>query len=196
MSYIQIVENEVVNINDAVAKFGELLKQGLEMIAEAGRVYVQAIDQDPDIKEKFVETFPEAGAGLWNSMEKIGRGQLHYKLYLASSAGAAALSRLPYSDQEKYINSPVELLIGDGDKILCPVNNLTPDQSKQVFASDHIRDLGEQRAYLEDLRVKKARRVDIKAVTGYEIKKGKLIVGDVVFCSKDLHRILGEMDHG
>ena len=45
---------------------------------------------------------------------------------------------------------PVPLLLADGSTIMVDVRNLTPDQAQQVFAADHIRSAGEQRAFYED----------------------------------------------
>lgn len=177
-----------------IQSFAEYLKQGIEFIQLACNIYVQAITNDPTKKEKFVEAFPEITASGWARFEDVGRGLMYAGFLTTQSHVTFYLKRLPLSDQKTLANGKVCLMLPNGDNLMVDVRTLTPAQAKQVFAYNHVRDLPEQRAYLESL--KKVADVPLKQIDGkpYRIlKNGTVNIGGVIMTKNDLLRIAMEI---
>jgi hypothetical protein len=150
-----IVKN--ATMEERIAHFGEMIC-GLGMALQtAGEYLVSLLDEDPAVKKKIQAKFPEIGMSVLNQLEAVGRGTLHPRLTMVSNPGFVRLRGLPMSDQTRYLEEPVELVLekdGEFDTLLVKAVDLTPEQAKQVFAADHVRDQGAQRAWLEGERAK------------------------------------------
>lgn len=182
----------------AVEEFGDLFLKGIEYLLKACQLYVKTIEDNPDVKSDFEETYPDISPSAWRRFEAVGRGSLHVKLLTNLTTGAKKLGRCSFTEQSKYVEEPIEVLLSGGDMLKVNIHNLQPDQVKQVFAPDHIRTRPEQRAYIESLKTTKAietsRKEAAEVSPPYEIKRGKLIVGGVIFTKSDLVRILVQLE--
>lgn len=146
------------------------LQQGARALKTAGDLLVKCLAADPLAKQR-ISVASGVGLSTLNVFERIGRNQLHCDLFLLDVPASGHLARLPYSDQERYLHEPVELLVGsngNADVLRVEIRNLTPEQARQVFALDHVRDLGEQRAWLAQ-QSKKGKTVNVTP-TNYRIK--------------------------
>jgi hypothetical protein len=182
---------EVVSVEDMIAEFRTLFNQGLENIAKAAVIYVKAIDENPNNHARFASNCPTIPASAWSGFEAVGRGWLDYRLLLTGGSASKALRRLPRSQQSTALDQGVEVLVGSGETLLVRVENLTTVQAKQVFAGDHIRSLGEQRAWLEAQHAPESK--EYKAA--YIIRKDVLhINAATTLTRKELTRILMEME--
>ena len=80
--------------------------------------------------------------------------------------------------------------------LIVDLDSLTTDQCKQVFANGHVRDLGEQRAYLES-KFESERMTKVAQIedgTGYVLKGANVIFKKGVSMNKnDLIAILGRL---
>ncbi len=179
----------------AIDHFGELMAQGFDKINQACKVYVEAIDSNPELKSNFIKAYPDIPAGVWARYELVGRGGLDYRLLWIGGPGPRMLKKMPISDQKKYIEKPVDLLLSNGDKIKVDIRKLRPKQAKQVFADDHVRDAAEQRAWIEDQNTQSNLKANKDAKQPYRIENGFLVVGKIKFGKKDLHRILIRMEN-
>lgn len=75
----------------------------------------------------------------------------------------------------------------------CSVENLTPDQAVQVFASAHVRDAAEQRTFIED---KAFKQIAPPATSGsvFTIKQHRLWVFErCSFTKSQLQKILRQL---
>jgi len=101
---------------------------------------------------------------------------------------------MPYSLQQKHIDNPVEVLIekdGNIDKISVKVENLTSDQCKQVFGKTHIRNMPEQRAWIESQKQSVAiAKVEPEVVPYYISGKKITFRKSCVMTKRELKRIL------
>lgn len=178
-----------------VKEFGELFLKGAEYLLKACRLYVKAIDNNPDSAQDFEEAYPEISLSAWRRFEAVGRGTLHIKLLTNMTIGAKRLEKCSIEEQSKYIDNPVEVLLTNDDVLKVDIHSLQPSQLKQVFAKDHVRTRSEQKAYIESIKscetIEKVRKAKIKT---YIISKGKLIVGDISFTKADLLRILVQLE--
>ena len=165
-------KTDIVKTN--VDRFVTVLQQGYSNIEEAARIYVETIDSAPDSKQKFMERLPSFPSGLWLTLEGIGRKVIDSRLLFSGGSIVGKLRRLPFSEQKKTLDDGVQLLTAERDAILVKLEHMDSDQLDQVFAKDHVRSLGEQRAWLES---RSEDRVDPQqAESPYAIKRGCLVV--------------------
>lgn len=89
--------------------------------------------------------------------------------------GVKKLIRMPFEIQSKYSKEPLPLVLSNGEILQVDVRNLTPNQANQIFDRDHIRTEAEQRAHLEDIRLKQEAPMATRQ-SEYFIKRGNLVV--------------------
>ncbi len=137
-----------------IAELQQAIYTGVEAWKKAGQLLVEMIENDglalADIAEK-----TELPLDVLSQLEKIGRNQLLPQLLLAEYPAARKLERLPMSEQSRLMIEPVEVMLlkdGDPDTLLVPIRHLTGAQVRQVFASNHVRTLAEQRQWIESQR--------------------------------------------
>jgi hypothetical protein len=138
-----------------VDQFLALFKEGYDAWVKAGEVLVELIDQNPMVIDEILDRYPDINAGILRQFEKLGRKQLHPLLLLESTPGESRLARLPYSEQVRHLDAPVEIIVetdAGPDTMSVQVKHLTRLQAEQIFAKDHVRNLAEQRAWLMDRR--------------------------------------------
>jgi len=184
---------EVVSVEALIEEFKNLVTIGLESIARAAELYVKAIDENPKNHERFATACQHVPASAWSGFEAVGRGWLDYRLLLNGGTATKILRKLPRSQQTAALDNGVEMLINgsEGDTLVVKVENLTPKQAKQVFAKDHVRSKGEQRAYLESQFAPPAKEYR----ASYEIRRGVLHINAATkLTRKEITRILMEME--
>lgn len=138
-----------------IDQFLSFFKEGYDAWVKAGEVLVELIDNDPSAIDTILDRYPDINAGILRQFERLGRKQLHPLLLLESTPGESRLSRLPYSEQVRHIDKPVEIIVetdAGPDTMSVQTKHLTRLQADQVFAKDHVRSLAEQRAWLMDRR--------------------------------------------
>jgi hypothetical protein len=149
--------SELTVMDEKIEKLGGLMQNIGTSLMAAGKLLVEILEEEPKGKRLIQAKYPGISAPMLNQLEALGRGQLHPALALSGSPGYIRLRGLPMSDQERYLEESVELLVEAGedyDVLLVKVSDLTPKQAAQVFAPDHVRAQGAQRAYLEDQKQK------------------------------------------
>ena len=189
----------MIEITNKVEEFGALIRQIGAGLEAAGKMLVEMLALDPQAKKKIRDRFPEISNSMLNQLEAVGRGQMHPRLALTANPGFQRLRGLPYSDQERLLSEPVELLVeheGEIDVLLVQVADLTPDQARQVFAQDCVRSQGAQRAWLEDQREKAL--VSKRAVTisePYQIHRNGTVEfkAGTVLTRRDLAEVLAKL---
>lgn len=162
-------------VNKQIEQFTQLVQRGIDAWTEAGRLLVKMIEDNPNAKAEIVEACPDITEEILSRFEAIGRNQLHPKTLLNNSPGMRRLRSLPFSDQTRYLNSPVPVLVrteSGVDTLQVAVQNLTHQQALQVFASGTVRSPEAQRAYLESRRA--VAQSKIKTVAPYVIKGGRV----------------------
>lgn len=132
-----------------------LVTQGIESLKRAGAKLVQMLtngERLPDIAEQ--SGIP---ADVLAQLERIGRNQLNPALLLADYPAVVAIQRLSVSEQDRLLSVPVEVMVikdGKADTLMVAAKNMTREQVTQVFAKGHVRELPEQRAWLESRAIK------------------------------------------
>lgn len=179
--------------DDSIDRFLEAMKRGYEGVKDAAEIARAAIEKDPEWPEKVAERAPLFGASHVRRFADIGLKYIA-ELSFASSPGASALRRLPVSIQEKVFGKSISLLIQNGEMLLVDINALTKEQAKQVFASDHVRDAAEQRAWIESEKTKAGRNlIPLQDAQQWSIRRGKAIIAGLSFTKRQLQRIVDQM---
>lgn len=156
-------------------------------LSEIAAVYVEGIDRDPLFRKYLEDELCSIPATFWRSLEKVGRNQLDGRILNGAVPFGNKLRLLPMSEQKSAIDQPIALLVGSGDKLLVKIDAITADQAEQIFARDHIRNLEEQRSWIESKRS----RVKISAKTDAPIieldkKRKEMIIGNVLITAAEL----------
>lgn len=179
---------------NAAKQVADLIYQGVDSWLKAGEIIAREMDKNPDFIEQISDQYPDLPVNILYRFEQIGRKQVYPRLLLNDSPGARRLIKMPYALQVKYSDEPMALLTKSGDSLKVEVRNLTPDQANQAFASDHIRTLAEQRAWLEDKESFSA-AVPASGNPPYRIVgKTVVVMQGCKFSVGDLARILVELE--
>ena len=142
-------------IKTQAAELANLINQGMSCWVKAGEILVGMLDNENMTIEQ-VGDITDIQSSILTRFEQLGRKQLVPKLLVASYPAARSLQKLPYSEQTRLIDSSVEVLTSDGDKLNISIKNLTPSQCRQVFGQSSVRDVAGQRAWVESRKVKKS----------------------------------------
>lgn len=178
-----------------IKAWADAYQSGVDGWVKLGEITARLIDTYPDFMDKLCAAHKQITPEFLKRLARVGRHEIVPQLLVASSCGSNKLRQLPYELQEKYVSQPVELLVkteAGWDTLLVEVDNLTKDQTDQVFDSKtrDVRSTAAQRAFIEDKQVPAVKT----AVVPYRIKGGKLeVFSPCSFGSKDLARIMVEL---
>lgn len=161
-------------MNSRIEAFCEMVRGLAVTLAEMGQELVKLLEVEPNAKRLIMKREPMIGMSFLNQLEAVGRGTLHPKLAMTSNAGYNRLQRLPLSDQSRYLEEPIELLVtkdGDYDVLLVKVEELNPDQARQVFDGNSVRSASAQRAYIENLKTQEAVKQGAKEFANFVVAR-------------------------
>lgn len=177
----------------AAQAFAELLAKGFEAWLDAGKIAAAELDKNPDWAEEVAKLPPFPTEQVVKTFARMGRMQLHPLLACPGRIGLQRLARLPYRLQEKHLKEPVEVLVSNGETLKIDVHNLTEEQAVQVFSRDDIRDLPEQRAWMEGQRLQSAPPTRANLPYRYD-KKELVVLVPCKFTRKELAQLLADME--
>lgn len=189
--------NQNALAKDHIKQFASLIEQGKQSFIEAGKQLAKAVEEVPGFVKLLLEACPQFTERFIRKMIDLGHGSLHPELLIGESSGERALAKLSYSWQDRYVTTPVPLLLKKDagfDELLVPVRDLTPEQCRQVFADDAVRTPAQQRVYLENSWAK-TQAPPTKTNLPYRILGKKLVVMvPATFTRKELAQFLAEME--
>ena len=151
---------------DYLKEFKQLFDAGMDHLYKAADKYVEAIDRWPEMRSRFKELIPEASENMWYSIEKMGRGQLDKRLFIPANSACLKLQRFPLSIQRDVLDNGVDVFLRNGDSVRIPVQDLLPEQAKQVFAFDKIRSQTEQISLIRENDLKLEVKESTKRLAG------------------------------
>lgn len=147
-------ETTLQKTSSRIAELQQAIFTGVEAWKKAGHLVVEIIEKDGLALAEIADQ-SELPLDALSQLEKIGRNQLVPQLLLAEYPAARKMGQLPMSEQERLMLEPVEVMVmkeGVPDTLRVPVRHLTGQQVRQVFASNHVRTLSEQRQWIESQR--------------------------------------------
>ncbi|MDD5363390.1 MAG: hypothetical protein PHN88_14785 [Ignavibacteria bacterium] len=150
-------EEKKIALKTDAAKIVSIIRKGFENMFECAskiaHAYVSAVKGRPELDAEIKAQAPEFPSSIWYDLDLIGRDLMAAQLLIGYTNAKPFLRRLPPTEQEQIISSPVEVLLmkapGEWDTLKVDVKNLKPEQCKQVFDYNHVRSANEQRAYIE-----------------------------------------------
>ncbi len=180
-------------LEEQIVQFTDLIQKGIDAWTDAGALLVKMLDANPSTRSIILESCADITEEILARFEGIGRKQIHPKTLLNNSPGMRRLRDLPYSEQERFLSTPVPLVIrkgGSTDVLQVSIQNLTSDQATQVMSSDGVRTPAAQRAWLEAHRGK----VVLKGKP-YRIQGNKVIFrAGCELTARELATLLAEMN--
>jgi hypothetical protein len=141
---------------DILSKIMDKLSDMKDLWVQAATIYCDAIDKNPSFRDWCIENSPPGCSRVFRALEDVGRGRLDVRVAQGSIPFSCQIRRLSIEDQSKIIDQGADLLLPSGETLLIKASAMTNDQSRQVIASDHIRTLSEQRAWIESQKTKQA----------------------------------------
>ena len=183
------------------------ISTGLQSWIKAGEILVDLLDNEHYTLEYIVDTCKSdiLTVDRLQEFERIGRKQLRPELLISRYPAARHMLTLTYSDQVKYDENPVAVVVTrDGDKtdvLQIATKNLTKPQCKQVFektaSGNRVRSEAAQKAWLESERTKASTQQGTKTKKAtWEIRDGKLVihVAPITFTRKEVMAMLQTME--
>jgi len=166
------------NINKELKEITEIFNAGMENILKAGEKLAKLIDTGVTKDEIMAgTTIPER---ILESLERIGRHEMDYRLLIGGGPNRLQLRRLNISDQKRILDGDkLTLVLGNGDTILVNACECDKEQAKQLFSGAHIRNEGEQRAYLEARKTDSSIELN-RIIKNHEVNRNRWCVKDGV----------------
>jgi len=193
-----MTRGDEITVASRIAEFRTALQDGINGIVKAAEIYVAAVDDDPRNADRFRDEFADwVPASAWGQFEAVGRKWMHPKLLMGGMADrkkAGLIKRLPYSMQERVFDRErFPLLTSDGDTLQIDMLEAAPEQAEQLCNGSAIRNLSEQRAWMEARRAAEA-DTEKAEVLPYTITGGKVTFRRrCVLNRQELKRLLQEM---
>jgi hypothetical protein len=127
---------------------------------------------------------------------KVSQGAVVPEVYV-NFIGMPAIMRkiasLPVGDQKKITDGKkLKVMLRAGDFVMVSAEEMTNAQSKQVFASDHIRNDSEQAAWLIE-RDQHAETVTPSDPIMVDRKRNGIVVGELFISARELATFLGRL---
>lgn len=183
---------------DAAKKVAELITQGINAWFEAGRIVAEQVDENEGFVDFVCEKFPSFTPEMVMRFYAIGKKQIHPELLISDAPGIRRLIKLPYGLQEKYLRTPIPVLVKtqrDWEMLQIDVRNLTADQAKQAIDGDCVRSQAAQRAWIESNNVKRFNPSADIDLPWKIVGKRLVIKKDVTLTARELARILSDMEN-
>jgi len=179
-----------------IQSFRDELMEGINGIVRASEIYVEAIDDDPSLADKFREDCADfVPASAWSQFEAVGRKWMHPRLIMGGMADrkkANLVKRLPFSTQERvFSHNRFDLLVSGGDILKVDMMEATQEQAEQLCNGSEIRTIPEQKAWLEAVTIREENKPEVMP---YTIVNGKVSFRRAVTLTRqELKRLLQEM---
>lgn len=122
-------------------------------LREAARIAAEMAEEDPAHWVQVIAERTKLDRQVILNLERVGRGLARPELWLDSGAGARRLIRCAVSEQERFLNEPMEVFNPDAptEPRLIHYSDLTPEQA-QIVIDIHagaVNSLAKQRSLWE-----------------------------------------------
>ena len=187
-----------LTIASKIAEFKTALQDGINGIVRASEIYVSALDENPRNADRFREEFAEwVPVSAWSQFEAVGRKWMHPRLLLGGVSDrkkAGLIKRLPYSMQERvFQRERFPLLTNAGEVLKLDIMEATSEQAEQLCNGTTIRNLSEQKAWIEAKSVEYAQR-EPEEVLPYTVNGGRVTFRrGCILNRSEIKRLLQEM---
>jgi hypothetical protein len=189
-------KTQAAKIREHLGKFGESVKDSTEAIKKAAKHYYEALKINPSARDTFADAYPTVSSRTWSGFIRIASGEMDSRLLFDATSGARALSACDSETQAHYIENPVPVSCGNGDTMLVQLDKMTSEQARQVFNRGTVRDLAEQRAWIETQKTRNLITIKptVDKANEVYVKGSNLHAGSLVLTRAELLRYLGQME--
>lgn len=196
------MSTQMVKWQDVGKEIGKLVYDGIDSWLRAGEMVAEVLAADDAPTVEALADSAGLSPDIVRRFEQIGRREIYPQLLAHTSEGARKLASCSYREQKQYMNDSVPVAIvrdGDVDVLDVKVDSLTREQCRQVFASHHVRNISEQRAWIETQAQKERERRELEAAEIYETPyhvKGKRVLfrKGAELSRKELVHLLNELE--
>lgn len=199
-SFVDIKEAIGKSVNDYVVEFGHEFGMGIDAIRRAGKIYADAIIRHPSTAmQKFQETYPAISPQTWETLERIGNGDLNPNAMLLSSSVASKVARIPIKNQDKmFAENTKGFMVVNPSTLkprLVPIASLSTSQANLLIDEERgrVRTVDEQLQIIKD-KAKEDRDERGKPRVKYLILGNTVRIGNIEIGKETLRKILREMD--
>ena len=167
-----------------------------DAVQQAAKHYYDALKVDASARDMFAEAFPTVSSATWSGFVRIASGEMDARLLFDATPAARALVKCDSTTQTHYIETPIPVSCGNGDTILVQLDKMTGEQARQVFNHGAVRDVAEQRAWIETQKTRKQIKTKptIDKVNEVFVKGSHLHVGKLKLSRAELLRFLAQME--
>lgn len=146
-----VTEEHVVKIASDITK---LWKAALTNIMECSKLFVRFVDEFPTLAAELCQELNKAGIGnaIISKLDAVGRGRVDARLP-AGEGGPHSnkISKLLMPEQRNVLDGAMyKYLQPDGQTRMVCLRECLDSEAKQLFNGRHIRNLAEQKAYIEE----------------------------------------------
>jgi hypothetical protein len=180
--------NEESNAQSLVSELGECMEVTVRTIMKIGAIIRRLEELGFDIESLRIPNI--------TYFRKVAHGKMIPELFVNLIGAPRVLRKvanLPIPDQRLVADGkPVKLILRGGDHMLVRVEDMTNDQARQVFASDHIRSDSQQAAWLVE-RSQSIPSAESASAVLIDRKRHGIVVGDTFISATDLAGYLGRL---
>lgn len=144
----ELTKSHQKTLKEAFDGFG----RGIDGVVESCKKYVAVLNEDRDAAQAFMRQLGVPAETL-DVMESVGRGSIHPRLLFLCGPGPARLQRAPVAEQERLLNTGVEVLRKEGGvlkKVVKPVAGLSKEEAQNALDSKGQIPIAEQAAKFKE----------------------------------------------
>lgn len=205
-SFDELNDKLTMTVSDYVTEFGSKMRVGMQAIAEAAKVYADALRRHPTTAPgAFKAAYPDVAKNTWEMLEWIGNGDLNPNAYRLPHNVAQKVKRIPIAQQNAIFETGVKGFQVINTVTMHPsvvqLGALSSSQATLLIDADKgkIRSVSEQRKVIEArpdyFRPKRGGNEKYKKQKAkYRICGAVVIINGVEIGREELRNILNEMD--
>ena len=192
----QITKSQTAQIIAHIEGVKSSMSESRAAITKAAKHYYDALRINSAARDMFAAAFPTVATSTWSGFIRIASGEMDPRLLFDATPAARALTKCDVQTQEYYIENPIPVSCGNGDTILVQAEKMTGEQARQVFNHGAVRDLAEQRAWIETQKTRHqiVAKPTIDKANEVFVKGAHLHVGALKLSRAELLRFLGQME--
>jgi len=133
---------------EAVETFLIMLREGIKCWQAAGGLLVEMRKDDPGVYRKIIQREPLLTVDMLETIERIGRKQLHPQLLISPAMPVRRLMGYPYDEQARLCSQPIDVVVrvANGKPVVSKktVREMSRLELKRALGERSVRSVEEQ----------------------------------------------------
>lgn len=179
---------------DAYENWSKDVHEGALIVS---KIIVDAIDEDPANREVLYDALKKVITPMmFRQLESVGRKIMDPRLLIGSGGQhTSKIKKLPRDVQKKVLDGCLfEFLTADGSHLMICLMDCEDSQAKQMFGDNNIRNLAQQKAWIEAEKIKR-KSAEVEHVVPYEIRTKDVLFKEMTSLTFDEVRQLALQLH-